>query len=316
MAQMMTGAPVGAGGAGFGAGNSLASQQKVERITRILRNVPLLQKLTDQEHARIASLLEEKTYSCNQTIIKQGQQSDGFFIIYKGEVVVTRRNKDDEKDVELGRLGTGDYFGEAGLLSNAPRGATVTATTTVDTFYLEKKKFDSTFSKDKLNVHFAKRMAVSAEKTTTPQSVPKIPKDAVKTKTPAQQDLIMKAIQDNVLFMPLKDEHKRNVVAEMYRHAFKKGTDAIRQGDLGDNLYVVESGEFAVFVNQKKVATRGKGTLFGELALLYNAPRAATVRTKEARALACCSCGYGLCAPLLVGCGVEMPVIVVNVYAS
>lgn len=51
---------------------------------------------------------------------------------------------------------------------------------------------------------------------------------------------------------------------------------AIKQGDLGDNLYVVEEGEFNVFVNGKKVAVRGKGTCFGELALMYNSPRAAT----------------------------------------
>ena len=35
-------------------------------------------------------------------------------------------------------------------------------------------------------------------------------------------------------------------------------------GELGDNLYVVESGSFNVFVNSKQVATRGKGTCFGQ----------------------------------------------------
>jgi CRP-like cAMP-binding protein len=63
----------------------------------------------------------------------------------------------------------------------------------------------------------------------------------------------------------------------MYRTEIKEGVSAIKQGELGDNLYVVESGTFNVFVNQKQVATRGKGTCFGELALMYNSPRAATV---------------------------------------
>lgn len=38
----------------------------------------------------------------------------------------------------------------------------------------------------------------------------------------------------------------------------------MRTGELGDNLYVVESGSFNVFVNSKQVATRGKGTCFGQ----------------------------------------------------
>ena len=51
-------------------------------------------------------------------------------------------------------------------------------------------------------------------------------------------------------------------------------------GDAGDNFYVVESGEFDIFVNGNKVASRGPGSSFGELALLYNSPRAATVTTR------------------------------------
>merc|ERR1712130_412780 len=72
-------------------------------------------------------------------------------------------------------------------------------------------------------------------------------------------------------------EHQTKIVEEMYKTEVKKGKAIIKQGDLGDNLYVVEKGEFQVFVNSVQVAIRGKGTCFGELALMYNSPRAATV---------------------------------------
>lgn len=52
-------------------------------------------------------------------------------------------------------------------------------------------------------------------------------------------------------------------------------------GDAGDNFYVVESGDFDIFVNGNRVASRGPGTSFGELALLYNSPRAATVTSTK-----------------------------------
>jgi cAMP-dependent protein kinase regulator len=40
---------------------------------------------------------------------------------------------------------------------------------------------------------------------------------------------------------------------------------------------IIPIGEFHVYVNRNKVAVRARGTLFGELALLYQSPRAATV---------------------------------------
>lgn len=61
----------------------------------------------------------------------------------------------------------------------------------------------------------------------------------------------------------------------------------IKQGDMGDFYYVVSSGTCDILVNDRKVLETGKGKGFGELALLYDAPRAATVRaTSDLRAWA------------------------------
>ena len=55
----------------------------------------------------------------------------------------------------------------------------------------------------------------------------------------------------------------------------------IQQGDPGDYMYVVQSGAFEVRVDGVIVAELGEGKVFGELALLYDAPRAATVQLKS-----------------------------------
>ena len=65
----------------------------------------------------------------------------------------------------------------------------------------------------------------------------------------------------------------------------KDGVVVIHQGDVGDFFYVVEEGNFDFYIrkggNQQglgdKVGNVGPGGSFGELALMYNAPRAASV---------------------------------------
>lgn len=56
------------------------------------------------------------------------------------------------------------------------------------------------------------------------------------------------------------------------------GNVVIRQGDDGDNMYVIEDGEFEVLYSDEVVAKLGRGRSFGEHALMYNCPRNATVR--------------------------------------
>lgn len=54
-----------------------------------------------------------------------------------------------------------------------------------------------------------------------------------------------------------------------------------RSGDEGDNFYVIDSGEVDVYVNNQNVLTIPSGGSFGELALIYGTPRAATVKVKS-----------------------------------
>ena len=49
-------------------------------------------------------------------------------------------------------------------------------------------------------------------------------------------------------------------------------------GQKGDYFYIIQEGHFKVLVNGRDVSTLEEGKSFGELALLYNTPRAATVR--------------------------------------
>jgi MFS family permease len=68
---------------------------------------------------------------------------------------------------------------------------------------------------------------------------------------------------------------------EMVEQPYETGQDIIRQGDGGDLFYVLASGSVDIVRNGEVVTVTHEGGYFGEIALLHDVPRTATVRTRE-----------------------------------
>lgn len=127
------------------------------------------------------------------------------------------------------------------------------------------------------NYNRGRRTSVSAE-----SMAPSANQDFVKVvipKSQAQAERIKVSISNNFLFRNLDEEQYLDVVNAMSEKRVVKGTTVIEQGDVGDFFYVVESGTLDCFIGQNKVTNYEAGGSFGELALMYNAPRAATIIT-------------------------------------
>lgn len=91
---------------------------------------------------------------------------------------------------------------------------------------------------------------------------------------------LSKAIGKNVLFSHLDDCEKADIFDAMFPVIHKANESIINQGDEGDNFYVIDEGEVDVYVNNNLVTSISESGAFGELALIYGTPRAATVKAK------------------------------------
>jgi cAMP-dependent protein kinase regulator len=89
------------------------------------------------------------------------------------------------------------------------------------------------------------------------------------------------------MFNTLDENELNTVILAFVERRFKEGESVITQGEQGDVLYLIEKGELDCYKTfdkeegPKHLKVYYPGEAFGELALLYNAPRAATIIAKE-----------------------------------
>lgn len=141
--------------------------------------------------------------------------------------------------------------------------------------------------------NFNRRTSVSAESLKPAADTDDNWTAPVHHKTPEQLARLKKAIEGNFLFSHLDEEQNNLILGALQEKPIPaKDIKVITQGDTGDYFYVVEKGKFDVYVHNgptselgrelgNKVTTIEAGGSFGELALMYNSPRAATVVSAE-----------------------------------
>jgi len=85
---------------------------------------------------------EKKSYKAGEKIVEEGSRGDSMFVILSGRCEVVRATRKEEKEDIIATLEEGQLIGEASLIDNSPRNATVRAANSVEVLRLRRDDLD------------------------------------------------------------------------------------------------------------------------------------------------------------------------------
>jgi diguanylate cyclase (GGDEF)-like protein len=104
-----------------------------------LAKVPLFREFGADDLRRVADVTKVRTFERGEDIFEIGDPGSSLYIITKGNVQVLKPTRGTE--VQLARMGVGDFIGEMAVLNDAPRSATARAVDDVEALVLDKVAF-------------------------------------------------------------------------------------------------------------------------------------------------------------------------------
>jgi putative peptide zinc metalloprotease protein len=227
-----------------------------ERRLELLAGVPAFSHLPDPVLEDLASRLTEERFRPADRVVVEGDTDDRLYLIVEGRAEASTIGPSGI--VPLATLGPGELFGELSLLeAGSSRQATVTAVEPLLLLSLRATDF---------------RLALNAH-----------PEGRAAFEKLADDLLVTKLLKQASPFSTLDGERLRRLAARLERLEVSTGETIIRQGEAGEECYVLRSGRVEVLTSgargdERILATLDPGSLFGEAALLTDGLRNATVR--------------------------------------
>ena len=219
-----------------------------EQAIEMFGALPLTEGLPEEAHEEIAEHVELLRFRPGQSIIRQGEKASRFYLVRSGSVEVVKVD-DDGEERRIRRLEAGRSFGEIALLEGITRTATVRALSPVEVFAIDKGTFDRAL---------AGQMGVAEE---------------------VRRELLSVAeLRRMAPFQGLDDADAARLLSGASWRSFAPGERIVKQGDEADSFFVVSSGQVEVVEGRRVIRRLGQGAYFGEIALLIESPRTATVR--------------------------------------
>jgi len=225
----------------FTAPTHAKTDQQKERLKQTLLKSFMFSGLEEKDMETILMAMKETNFEAGQSVITEGEDGQFMFVIETGKLDCVKKIDGVEKVVTT--CEPGDVFGELALLYNCPRAASVIAKVACVCWELDRESFNY------------------------------IVKDAAMNRR-SKYDSFLKSV---ALISSLDDYERSQISDALVSETFKKGDAVVKQDEPGDKFYIVEEGTLYATKGEDRVMDYKAGDYFGELALLRNEPRAATV---------------------------------------
>lgn len=220
--------------------------------------VRALSTLTQDQLVEVSRTIKPQIFQPESAIVRQGEKGDKFYILLSGKADVYI-NMPGGSELQVNQLQAGQYFGEMALLGEGVRAATVKASQEgpVSIAALDEKAFNSLINDSR---SLREELMGLVEKRNT-----------------YRQLQMISSLDESVLGSILK---------ETKPVLFSEGHEIIKQGDVGDTFYLLLEGQVDILArgehgDEVLVNQLAKGSYFGEMALMGNKRRNATVRVSQ-----------------------------------
>ncbi len=224
--------------------------------------IAFLSELEPDSLRAVLANLRVRRLKAGESIVRQGEPGTSLYLVASGELDVVASSSAGTR--ELARLHENSLFGEMALVTSQPRGASVTARAPAVVLELEREALDR----------------VRAE----------IPSIEAALARFTRERLIRNLLATSPLFTPFSREQQNQLLRRFEGTEVDAGTVIIAEGQPGQGLYVVLTGELAVSCisasgERLELARLRPGDICGEMSLVSDQPTSATVQALSAATL-------------------------------
>ena len=222
-------------------------EEKIALMDALSQNI-LFNQLGGTELGIIVAAFKKLEFSGGENIIEQGDEGDLFYVVERGECKIFVKGVGEVMQIGGFDSENRSYFGELALLYDAPRAATVTASGKVVCWGLDRVTF----------------------------------KQILQDATQKQRTLYKQFLEQVPVLSPLSVYERLTLADALAPKTYEEGEVIIKEGEEGFSFYIVEDGEVmcSKTIKGKEITVSdplGPGDYFGELSLINNEKRRATV---------------------------------------
>ncbi len=234
--------------------------QDQERAVERLSTMTLFDDLSEEVLWAVSERLLLHHVPAGEYVFVKGAPGDALYLIDDGQVEIL--SEDRTGRVVDARLGTDQFFGEMALLTGKPRTTSARTKSHTNLWVLYRSDFD-----DLVNRHPAISLALS-----------RVLSERLNAMDRRFADDHLRGLK---LLAGLSSSQIDDISRRLKPARFRQGEMIIREGEPGEEMFFIESGRVQVIRGHGPAAhvldEMGAGELFGEMALLTDSPRSATI---------------------------------------